>query len=80
MEKEPTNTVLRGAPPGNLISGMKRRLSDSSSMFVEERYQETDSMSGLTENGRHLQGGQRRIWLGAFPLLGVELQEVGMSY
>jgi len=33
---------------GNLISGMKRRLSDSSSVFVEERYQDTDQMSGLT--------------------------------
>jgi flagellar motor protein MotB len=33
---------------GNLISGMKRRLSDSSSVYVEERYQDTDQMSGLT--------------------------------
>jgi len=33
---------------GNLVSGMKRRLSDSSSVFVEERYQDSDQMSGLT--------------------------------
>ncbi len=33
---------------GNLISGVKRRLSDSSSVYVEERYQDTDLMSGLT--------------------------------
>src|SRR6185295_2987108 len=45
---ERTDNGLRGGRRGNLISGMKRRLSDSSSMFVEERYQETDDMSGLT--------------------------------
>ncbi len=33
---------------GNLISGVKRRLSDSSSVYLEERYQDTDLMSGLT--------------------------------
>jgi flagellar motor protein MotB len=33
---------------GNLISGVKTRLSDSSSVYVEERYQDTDLMSGLT--------------------------------
>jgi len=48
LENERTDNGLRGGRRGNLISGMKRRLSDSSSMFVEERYQETDSMSGLT--------------------------------
>ena len=35
---------------GNLISGVKRRLSDSSSVYVEERYQQTQFMSGLTHN------------------------------
>jgi len=34
---------------GNLISGVKRRLSDSSSVYLEERYQDTDFMSGLTQ-------------------------------
>ena len=48
LENERTDNGLRGGRRGNLISGMKRRLSDSSSMFVEERYQETDDMSGLT--------------------------------
>jgi len=33
---------------GTLVSGMKQRLSDSSSVFVEERYQDIDSASGLT--------------------------------
>jgi hypothetical protein len=33
---------------GNLISGVKQRLSDSSSVYLEERYQDTDLMSGLT--------------------------------
>jgi flagellar motor protein MotB len=48
LENERTDNGLRGGRRGNLISGMKRRLSDSSSMFVEERYQETDDQSGLT--------------------------------
>ncbi len=33
---------------GNLVSGIKRRLSDSSSVYVQERYQQTRFMSGLT--------------------------------
>jgi flagellar motor protein MotB len=33
---------------GTLVSGMKERLSDSSSVYVEERYQDIDSASGLT--------------------------------
>ena len=33
---------------GNLISGVKRRFSDSGSVYVEERYQDSDLMSGLT--------------------------------
>jgi flagellar motor protein MotB len=48
LENERTDNGLRGGRRGNLISGMKRRLSDASSVFVEERYQQTDSMSGLT--------------------------------
>ena len=50
LENERTDNGLRGGRRGNLISGMKRRLSDSSSMYVEERYQETDSLSGLTHS------------------------------
>jgi len=33
---------------GTLVSGMKERLSDSSTVYVEERYQDIDSSSGLT--------------------------------
>jgi hypothetical protein len=33
---------------GNLVSGMKRRLSDASSVYLEERYQDTESLTGLT--------------------------------
>src|SRR5437588_8379536 len=33
---------------GTLVSGMKQRLSDSSNVYVEERYQDIDSASGLT--------------------------------
>jgi len=33
---------------GTLVSGMKERLTDSSSVYVEERYQDIDSTSGLT--------------------------------
>jgi flagellar motor protein MotB len=47
LENERTDTGLR-TRRGNLISGVKQRLSDSSSMYVEERYQDTDQMSGLT--------------------------------
>jgi hypothetical protein len=49
LENERTDNGLHGRR-GNLISGMKRRLSDSSSVYVEERYQETDSASGLTHS------------------------------
>lgn len=49
LENERTDNGLQGRR-GNLISGMKRRLSDSSSMYVEERYQDTDSASGLTHS------------------------------
>jgi flagellar motor protein MotB len=47
LENERTDNGLR-TRRGNLISGMKQRLSDSSSMYVEERYQDTDQVSGLT--------------------------------
>lgn len=49
LENERTDNGLQGRR-GNLISGMKRRLSDSSSMYVEERYQDTESSSGLTHS------------------------------
>jgi flagellar motor protein MotB len=33
---------------GNLTSGVKRRLTDSTSVYLEERYQDTDTLRGLT--------------------------------
>jgi flagellar motor protein MotB len=33
---------------GNLIAGARTRLSDSASVYLENRYQHTDSMNGLT--------------------------------
>jgi lipopolysaccharide assembly outer membrane protein LptD (OstA) len=47
LENERTDNGLR-TRRGNLISGMKQRLSDSSSMYIEERYEDTNQMSGLT--------------------------------
>ncbi len=47
LENERADNGLRGRR-GNLISGVKRRLSDSSSVYLEERYQETDTLTGLT--------------------------------
>jgi len=34
---------------GNLIFGSRTRMSDSSSVYVENRYQHTDAMNGLTQ-------------------------------
>jgi flagellar motor protein MotB len=42
------NGQLLSGSQGNLVSGAKTRLSDSSSVFVEERYQNGSSFSGLT--------------------------------
>ncbi len=59
LENERTDNGLRGRR-GNLISGMKRRLSDASSVYVEERYQETDTLSGLTHaTGMSLTANER---------------------
>jgi len=35
---------------GNLIAGVKSRFSDSASVFLEERYQRSDTMMGLTHS------------------------------
>lgn len=59
LENERTDNGLRSRR-GNLISGVKRRLSDSSSVYFEERYQDTDFMSGLTHaTGVNLAAGDR---------------------
>ena len=41
--------ISRGSE-GSLVSGMKKRLSDSSSVYVEERYQNGGLMNGLTHS------------------------------
>lgn len=51
LENE-TGSVLDGTSiegrNGNLVSGMKHRLSDSSSVYAEEHYQDANDASGLT--------------------------------
>jgi flagellar motor protein MotB len=49
LENEQTDNglLLRGSQ-GNLVAGTKTRLSDTSSVYVEERYQNGVSLSGLT--------------------------------
>ena len=47
LENERTDNGRR-LRRGDLVSGAKTRLSDSSSVYVEERYQNGDSMTGLT--------------------------------
>ena len=47
LENERTDNGLR-VRRGNLVSGAKRRLGDSSSVYLEERYQDGGSMTGLT--------------------------------
>jgi flagellar motor protein MotB len=50
LENERTSNGLsptRGAE-GSLVSGMKTRLSDSTSIYLEERYQHGSTMTGLT--------------------------------
>ncbi|HNP62307.1 MAG TPA: OmpA family protein [Woeseiaceae bacterium] len=42
-------TTVRGSQ-GNLVAGVKSRFSDSSSVFLEERYQHNDTMMGLTHS------------------------------
>src|SRR5262249_34482372 len=48
LENERTDNglLLRGSQ-GNLVSGVKTRLSDTSSVYVEERYQNGGALGGL---------------------------------
>jgi len=48
LENERQDTTGLIQRQGNLISGLKTRWTDSSSVYVEERYQEADQASGLT--------------------------------
>ncbi len=47
LENERTDNGRR-VRRGNLVSGAKTRLSDSSSFYLEERYQDRGSLTGLT--------------------------------
>ncbi|NIV17904.1 MAG: OmpA family protein [Woeseiaceae bacterium] len=50
LENERTDNamrIIRGSQ-GNLVAGVKSRLADSTSVFLEERYQHNESMTGLT--------------------------------
>jgi hypothetical protein len=47
LENERTDNGMH-VRRGNLVSGMKRRLSDSSSVYLEERYQDGGPVTGLT--------------------------------
>src|SRR5437660_7865478 len=68
LENERTDNGMR-ARRGNLISGMKRRLSDSSSVYLEERYQNGGSLTGLTRaTGINLVAKERRNFGGSTEL------------
>jgi len=49
LENERTDNGLPGRQ-GSLVSGMKTRVSDSTSVFLEERYQDSGGLSGLTHS------------------------------
>ena len=58
-ERMDNGQLLRGSQ-GNLVSGAKTRLSDSSSVYVEERYQNGASLAGLTHaTGINLTANER---------------------
>jgi len=50
LENERTDNGARSGRgnEGNLVAGMKSRLADSTSVFLEERYQHNNVMTGLT--------------------------------
>jgi hypothetical protein len=59
LENERTDNGLR-VRRGNLVSGVKKRLSDSSSVYLEERYQNGGSLTGLTHaTGIHFVARER---------------------
>jgi hypothetical protein len=50
LENERTDNamrIIRGSQ-GNLVTGVKTRLADSTSVYLEERFQQSESMTGLT--------------------------------
>jgi flagellar motor protein MotB len=59
LENERTDNGLR-ARRGNLVSGVKTRFSDSTSVYVEQRHQDTESLTGLTHaTGINLAANER---------------------
>ena len=52
LENERTDNGMASTPgsEGNLVAGVKMRLSDSSSVYVEERRRDSDWSSGLTHS------------------------------
>src|SRR5579864_6400162 len=61
LENEQTdNGLLLHGSQGNLVSGVKTRLSDTSSVYVEERYQDGGSLRGLTHTTGINLGGKER--------------------
>src|SRR6185503_12164456 len=59
LENERTDNGLQ-VRRGTLVSGAKRRLSDASRVYVEERYQDAGSLTGLTHaTGIHLVARER---------------------
>jgi hypothetical protein len=49
LENERTDNAMRSTRGGgNLVAGVKSRLSDSTSVYLEERYQHSTTMTGLT--------------------------------
>jgi len=50
LENERTDNAMRSirGREGNLIAGVKTRLGDSASVFLEERYRQNETMTGLT--------------------------------
>src|SRR5262249_47526403 len=67
LENERTDNgqLLRGSQ-GSLVSGAKTRLSDSSSVYVEERYQNGASLGGLTHaTGINLTANERWNFAGS---------------
>jgi flagellar motor protein MotB len=50
LENERTDNVTRSTrgSEGNLVAGVKSRLADSTSVFLEERYRQNESMTSLT--------------------------------
>jgi hypothetical protein len=60
-----TERTVNGLPTGrgsegNLVAGIKSRIADSTSVFLEERYQQNESMTGLTHgNGINFAPAQK---------------------